>query len=197
MPHRHLFTLCSAVSLLLFAAVCAMWLRGTFRSDDVEWRTVDHRRRSFTTYYFDLSNGSVFAHRTRVSGLDEERFSGTLAYFEPGWQHQTHAASINTGKREVAGPVGAGERRWSAFGLAYIRRRLGPPAYLVTTRSDAVLVPMWVLATALGAPAAFAMLRLWRHRRKSPGLCQTCGYDLRASPGRCPECGAAAGGAGS
>jgi hypothetical protein len=54
-----------------------------------------------------------------------------------------------------------------------------------------LVVPLWfVIAISLLAP-----LIRWRTRspRWGPGLCQKCGYDLRASTERCPECGASFG----
>jgi hypothetical protein len=50
-------------------------------------------------------------------------------------------------------------------------------------------VPHWALAGSL-ALLAISPWMANRYRRKTVGLCQICGYDLRASPERCPECGA-------
>jgi hypothetical protein len=54
-----------------------------------------------------------------------------------------------------------------------------------------LLVSYWLIALlSTPLPALWA----WRHyksQRFAAGLCQKCGYDLRASPERCPECGAA------
>ena len=45
--------------------------------------------------------------------------------------------------------------------------------------------PFWLLSAISGIPA----LLIWRGRAKEhrDGLCQSCGYDLRATPERCPE----------
>jgi hypothetical protein len=48
----------------------------------------------------------------------------------------------------------------------------------------------------VGIFGAYPIALLWaivwliaRRKRREPGRCPGCGYDLRASPERCPECG--------
>lgn len=59
-------------------------------------------------------------------------------------------------------------------------------------RIQYVVFPHWVPFTVFGlagvTPLVVARLR---RRRHLTGVCQACGYDLRATPERCPECGRA------
>lgn len=55
----------------------------------------------------------------------------------------------------------------------------------------------WRLGLQIAMTAVFIALAFFRRRiqvreeRAVGGLCEQCGYDLRASAERCPECGAA------
>ncbi|HEX8525135.1 MAG TPA: hypothetical protein VF669_22985 [Tepidisphaeraceae bacterium] len=52
--------------------------------------------------------------------------------------------------------------------------------------------PHWALAMVFGTgPMAWGTAVMRRRTRSKVGLCEICGYDLRASPDRCPECGVA------
>jgi hypothetical protein len=63
------------------------------------------------------------------------------------------------------------------------------PMGTVMSVSSDLYVPLWMLAAAFALPPAAWAARRSLARRRPPGLCGSCGYDLRASPGRCPECG--------
>jgi hypothetical protein len=51
-----------------------------------------------------------------------------------------------------------------------------------------LVVPLYIPIVTLGVPGA--ALLFWQ-RRRHPGTCPRCGYDLSGlAGGRCPECGA-------
>ena len=75
-----------------------------------------------------------------------------------------------------------GDDSWAAFadylgfGLPAYHSELGGPE-----------VPVWVLAAAAGLATGILW---WRDRRREPGHCQKCDYDLTGNEsGVCPECG--------
>ena len=74
----------------------------------------------------------------------------------------------------------SGDFNWGFFGRRLPIVRRGLVLYVVG-------VPIWSLALAAVVPSAW----LWyRDRRRAPGLCNKCGYDLRGNAsGVCPECG--------
>jgi hypothetical protein len=50
-------------------------------------------------------------------------------------------------------------------------------------------IPHWLLLLLLIAIPIHWIQRTLLARRRRPGFCPHCGYDLRATPDRCPECG--------
>jgi hypothetical protein len=185
---RRLFTVLSALSLLLCAAVVALWVRSRSRTD-----ILVHIRSGTSTMEWSCAvRGFTFCRRENVLGwLDE-----------PEWRWETERPPL-AGPRWA--PDAGASSGWRVLGTSGARGtrqfslelpEVGPTGcgFLCTTafheEVTVVTVPYWwaVLAASL-------MPGLWvaRHRLPPPGLglCPSCGYDLRATPGRCPECGSA------
>jgi hypothetical protein len=79
------------------------------------------------------------------------------------------------------------------LGFAAVTSQAGAIADIPSSRVFCVVVPHWfVILIPLGCATWLLFVRDARRRRRHKrGLCEECGYDLRASPERCPECGVA------
>jgi hypothetical protein len=68
------------------------------------------------------------------------------------------------------------------------------PFAMVLAPVRSVFVPYWLILVSLTSVGFLSWrkraVRMRAEHRRSHGLCEGCGYDVRASPDRCPECGA-------
>jgi hypothetical protein len=86
---------------------------------------------------------------------------------------------------------------WQAFAVVGPSPAGATPSWRdVRVVAAGVVVPHWLAAAIASVVPLGRLTRVLRsrYRRRSAGLCPSCGYDLRATPDRCPECGAAAAG---
>jgi hypothetical protein len=180
---RILVNALTVLSLLLFVATVALWVRSHGPADLVWWR------RHGTNYQVESIDGGVIvmrietlihdpapgeqmippAHATRNGAGG--RFFTRLLPAEGGWC-QTRGGAFTVPRRTFGfqyAPVGDG----SIIRLL----RIPHAAFLSVT----AFLPIVYFARALRAT--------YRRRSRIGGLCPICGYDLRATPDRCPECG--------
>jgi hypothetical protein len=189
---RRLFTLLSALSLLLCVAVAVLWVRSHSAGDKVSygWTALPETRQVTLLGY--TNRGMLFLSRYDV------RFSGPIP---PGFWGDP-AGRLRWEQYRPYPPSAPADRYLLGFRATDASRSTAlsdPPGVARVERWRIVAVPLWVPLLALGIWPA-ARLWLWRRRRGArrlaKGLCPSCAYDLRATPGRCPECGAPATGKG-
>ena len=162
------------LSLALFAAVTALWIRSYFRYDRVEYVGPETEQRRYVWVVLSGLNGafSVFiaeCHEVVVYDRNSDSAGVTL--------------ETNPAGKSVQSRPGWGLSRfdWNREELDYSDPEI---------KSVEGELPYWCPLLASGLPLAVAYgLRRRRMRRRGAGCCLRCGYDLRASPDRCPECG--------
>ena len=169
---RKLFTLCSAVSLLLCLAICVLWGDSYSFQRVAVWNGV-------TDFDFLSNHGRIRVVRRdwfiQVNGRAVRQVYNRDGQFSGETRRYDGEDAVGDG---AGWPLGFGSGR-GPFGDGIERRRQ-------------VTVPHWSLAVALAVAPAIAVYCRVRRGRRTPGLCSACGYDLRATPRRCPECGVAA-----
>lgn len=164
---RRIHNALAVISLVLCVATLALWAR-SYRTADILIRFTFHARGDIAVSRFWMvvsSRGGC-----RLSWIDTPSTSpapSVLPTAEP-WRWQT--------TRPTAFAFGT-----VAPGYAHEHTTMPQPgdAYFI-------FCPYWLPTLGL---AVLPTVRMLRRRRFGPGLCPTCGYDLRASPDRCPECG--------
>jgi hypothetical protein len=185
---RHLFTLCSAVSLLLCVGTCVFSWRGYRSVDELQvgyvWyaQSGDYDARRFVMSSY--THTMAFAlHRYDARTSFQRQMSGGVPSFRKDHPSGTRfevKRGVSMWPR-LASEMGFGavheDHNGSGLHWGYWKLSVRPwlPVILL-----AVAPILWVRN----------QLRVFRARHANRiGLCPTCGYDLRASPDRCPECG--------
>jgi hypothetical protein len=163
---RRLFTILSALSLVLCIATCALCVRSYWQFD-----AYSIHRPNRVTFHIASRGGRIglFSYKTDGTKPGEPPVSDAEDLMAEPCDWGLRVA--RTGEWIESWRVGAGSRH---------------------TDINYCLISDWLILLVTGALPAF-WFALWSRsrRRWQVGKCRVCGYDLRATPERCPECGTA------
>jgi hypothetical protein len=176
---RRLLNLLTAGSLLLCVAVCVLWVRSYWVSEDLGFGTPRGRCYvcpSSARLDVYLATGE---YASEPLGLLYNRRPEPPAWDEVVWRLQDM----------IGGPPESYKVLGPRMGFAYF----GASTPLGYYRLSVLSVPCWFVLLLTFLPPLAWVRRRARYHRLQHALCPRCGYDLRATPDRCPECGAAAG----
>ena len=178
---RLLFTVVCVISAALAAGTAAIWLRSHWVGDSILWYTPTTVEGVHVVEFHELMTGSGLV-RWDTSYI---RFSAEDAKLP--WQYRRERPNHPT---------------WGSTSPSWGDRLGFLNSYQFDAKANkyqwniggrALCMPVWLPLLVFSIAPSFWLVRkvaaLRRRRRRSAGLCPTCGYDLRATPGRCPECG--------
>ena len=168
----------AGLSLLLFMAIVAVWIRSFFVRDIVSYVSKNGNARLIQSIrgrvhiIIDLdgkSSGS-FSHQEDRLAPDAIWNGGMSGYPMKVEWHMGHV--------------------WQRYSRLHITLAPSPGMPRWTTNHRLIVIPYWSPALLC---AILPTIWIWRFinygHRRTIGHCPRCNYDLRATPERCPECG--------
>lgn len=182
----------TALSLLLCIASAALWARSHWVTDYLLFDGTHTDGHSTAAWSYALaSSGSGVAFRGDRSAYRSVDPVPPQIYST--WTVPLHWMHTAPGNAALDGGIPSSAWRFAGVTLYYSGNRAGPSATFTSSYLGQwyAQCPHWAL---FAITALLPLARGWRalrRRRRGPGVCPKCGYDLRASPDRCPECGRA------
>jgi hypothetical protein len=187
---RRLFTLLSALSLLLCVGTCALWVRSHWRHDTIAFSVrgvLIHAELNVGKFRLSAATGYP---EPKPIDITTNRVGDTFPQFFPDWSILKTGDAARWRALGLSGYFGPGIVYVDAHEHVYdFSLPLGPPFTRQLGYWEIDAVPYWLVGLATIAVPSFWILRYWLRLRHPIGACRSCGYDLRATPDRCPECG--------
>ena len=194
---RRLFTAASVISLLLCIGTAAIWLQSYREWDEIGVRSIRwdpgpwDNTVGFSYHDWDVvggwTHGELYVRHSRGIGI-----ALTFGTYTPAQSMKDHPQGVHFTWEPDGVPMPletslstAVDHWWHGFSY-WDNPPAEDPAWIIVT-------PLWFVLAAFGVLPTTWCIRRFSHisRRRKPGLCTACGYDLRASTDRCPECGTA------
>jgi hypothetical protein len=192
---RFVFHFFAGASFLCLALATVFWIRSAFRLD-IAVRDFTDQQGVLSGDFMLISNrGHLWIRLSKTSGFTKSVL--------------THSFRYRSSKADDSQLINSYIFNFHRFTyhpdfLSYPSRRMEWVRVPAPQRDDsnsnlggtpmatsyALSIRYWIVVIAASIIPSF-WIRQWRKRRRHRriGLCQSCGYDLRATPGRCPECG--------